>query len=97
VFLLTENIRNQKSNLGSWSYCKSFEGIPADSYGRGKRMATDAFNKVNGTQNIYAVGDTCIQLTDEKNLSRSSAGSSSGYSARLNLASNFKRILKTKQ
>jgi hypothetical protein len=22
VFLLTENIRNQKSNLGSWSYCK---------------------------------------------------------------------------
>lgn len=43
---------------------KAFEGIPAESYGRGKRMATDAFNKVNGTQNIYAIGDTCIQLTD---------------------------------
>jgi NADH dehydrogenase len=27
-------------------------------------MATDAFNKVNGTENIYAIGDTCIQLTD---------------------------------
>jgi NADH dehydrogenase len=40
-----------------------FEGIPAESYGRG-RMATDAFNKVNGTENIYAIGDTCIQLTD---------------------------------
>jgi hypothetical protein len=23
-----------------------FEGIPAESYGRGRRMATDAFNKV---------------------------------------------------
>ena len=41
-----------------------FEGIPAESYGRGKRMTTDAFNKVNATQNIYAIGDTCIQLTD---------------------------------
>jgi NADH dehydrogenase len=39
-----------------------FEGIPAES--RGRRMATDAFNKVNGTENIYAIGDTCIQLTD---------------------------------
>jgi NADH dehydrogenase len=32
-----------------------FEGIPAESYGRGRRMATDAFNKVNGTENIYAI------------------------------------------
>jgi NADH dehydrogenase len=43
---------------------REFEGIPAESYGRGKRMATDAFNKVNATENIYAIGDTCIQLTD---------------------------------
>ncbi len=43
---------------------KVFEGIPTESYGRGRRMATDAFNKVNGTENIYAIGDTCIQLTD---------------------------------
>jgi NADH dehydrogenase len=52
VFLLTENIRNQKSNLGSWSYCQSFEGIPADSYGQNE---CNRFNKVNGTINIYAV------------------------------------------
>jgi NADH dehydrogenase len=44
---------------------KVFEGIPSESYGRGKRMATDAFNKVNGTENIFAIGDTCIQLTDK--------------------------------
>ena len=44
---------------------REFEGIPTESYGRGKRLATDAFNKVNGTQNIYAIWDTCIQLTDK--------------------------------
>jgi NADH dehydrogenase FAD-containing subunit len=32
--------------------------------GRGKRMVTDAFNKVNGTKNIYAIGDTAIQNSD---------------------------------
>lgn len=43
---------------------REFEGIPAESYGRGKRMATDAFNKVNATENIYAIGDTSIQTHD---------------------------------
>ena len=41
-----------------------FEGIPAESYGRGKRMIVDAFNKVENTNNIYAIGDTCIQTSD---------------------------------
>jgi NADH dehydrogenase len=39
-----------------------FEGIPQKVWSR--KTATDAFNKVNGTENIYAIGDTCIQLTD---------------------------------
>jgi len=41
-----------------------FDGLPAESYGRGKRMLVDAYNKVNGTNNIYAIGDTCLQTTD---------------------------------
>lgn len=41
-----------------------FEGIPTESYGPGKRMLVDAFNKVQGTSNIYAIGDTCLQTTD---------------------------------
>ena len=41
-----------------------FEGIPTECYGRGKRLIVDEFNKVVGTQNIYAIGDTCIQNTD---------------------------------
>jgi NADH dehydrogenase len=60
------NWRNDSNQNLIWAAGVSaivFEGIPAESYGRGRRMATDAFNKVNGTENIYA-GDTCIQLTD---------------------------------
>jgi NADH dehydrogenase len=45
---------------------KAFDGLPAESYGRGKRMLVDAFNKVKDTQNIYALGDTALQTTDPK-------------------------------
>lgn len=44
---------------------KIFEGIPAESYGRGRRLLVDEFNKVNGVDCIYAIGDTCIQTTDK--------------------------------
>ena len=42
-----------------------FEGIPATSYGRGKRLLVDEFNKVIGTTNIFSIGDTCYQTTDK--------------------------------
>jgi NADH dehydrogenase len=44
---------------------KQFDGIAAESYGRGRRMATDAYNRVNLTTNVYAIGDTAIMNTDE--------------------------------
>jgi len=43
---------------------KVFDGIAMESYGRGRRLSVDEFNKVANTKNIYALGDTCIQLTD---------------------------------
>ncbi|WP_138485159.1 NAD(P)/FAD-dependent oxidoreductase [Dyadobacter bucti] len=42
-----------------------FEGLPNEVYGRGKRLIVDEFNMVTGTSNIYAIGDTCIQTTDQ--------------------------------
>ena len=42
-----------------------FTGISEDSLGRGKRMITDAFNRVGGYDNIYAIGDISVQLTDK--------------------------------
>lgn len=41
-----------------------FEGIPAESIGPGKRTLVDAFNQVLNTENIYAIGDTCLQTSD---------------------------------
>jgi NADH dehydrogenase len=41
-----------------------FEGIPETSLGAGGRMITDAYSRVNGLQNIYAIGDISIQQTD---------------------------------
>jgi len=41
-----------------------FEGIPATSLGIGKRMITDVYNKVQGLENIYAIGDASVQMTD---------------------------------
>ena len=38
-----------------------FDGIPPISYGKARRMLTDPFNKVVGLENIYAIGDTCMQ------------------------------------
>jgi len=38
-----------------------FEGIPPGCYGRGKRMLADPFNRVSGLEDVYAIGDTCLQ------------------------------------
>jgi NADH:ubiquinone reductase (H+-translocating) len=39
-----------------------FEGLPADAFGPGSRIKVDPFNRVTGTDNIYAIGDACIQM-----------------------------------
>nr|WP_315182578.1 NAD(P)/FAD-dependent oxidoreductase [uncultured Flavobacterium sp.] len=75
---------------------REFEGIPTESYGRGKRLATDAFNKVNGIQNIYAIGDTCIQLTDKNFPEGHPQVAQVAIQQGLNLAKNFKSINQNK-
>lgn len=40
-------------------------GLPADMIGRGRRVMVDEFNKVKGTQNIFAIGDICLQTSDK--------------------------------
>ncbi|OYU78962.1 MAG: FAD-dependent oxidoreductase [Flavobacterium sp. BFFFF1] len=43
---------------------RQFDGISVESYGRGRRLLVDEYNKLKGADNIYAIGDTCLQLTD---------------------------------
>jgi NADH dehydrogenase len=74
----------------------SFDGIPATSYGRWKRMMVNAYHEVEGLPGIYAIGDTCIQTGD--------AGFPGGHpqvaqvaiQQGKNLAANFKRLAENK-
>lgn len=43
---------------------RSIPGLPADSIGKGRRVIVDSNNKVQGTSNIYAIGDICFQTSD---------------------------------
>ncbi len=42
-----------------------FDGLSDDWYGAGNRLLVDEYNKIQGTENIYAIGDACLQKTDE--------------------------------
>lgn len=41
-----------------------FKGIPEHCYEEGNRLSVNEFNKVVGTENIFAIGDACVQKTD---------------------------------
>lgn len=59
-----ETIQSKNLIWAAGVSCRAFEGLPAESYGRAKRMIVDAHNKVINTTNIYSIGDTCYQDTD---------------------------------
>ncbi|HEY8957035.1 NAD(P)/FAD-dependent oxidoreductase [Chitinophaga sp.] len=42
----------------------AIEGIPAECYGRGKRLLVDEFNEIKGLKDVFAVGDISLQTTD---------------------------------
>ncbi len=44
---------------------KTIAGIPEESYGRGRRLEVNAFNRVNHTENIYAIGDIALMTADQ--------------------------------
>lgn len=43
-----------------------FDGLAVESYGPGKRLIVDQHNKLINYNNIYAIGDTCLQTSDVK-------------------------------
>lgn len=44
---------------------RTFDGIEATSLGKGRRMITDAYNRVRGYDNVFAIGDISIQFADQ--------------------------------
>lgn len=75
---------------------KVFEGMPVESFGRGKRMNVDAYNKVVNTNNIYAIGDTCLQITDTAFPEGHPQVAQVALQQGKNLAKNFKNEIKNK-
>ena len=79
---------------GVWA--KKFEGISPESYGRGRRMLTDGFNKVQFTKNIFAIGDTSLMTSDKNFPDGHPQVAQVAIQQGKNLAHNFVSMLKNK-
>ena len=71
----------------------TLEGIPTQVLGRGKRVLVDAYNKVNGMNNIYALGDICLMTSDGKFTEGHPQVAQVAIQQAKNLAENFVRML----
>jgi len=72
---------------------KVFDGIEKESYGRGRRLLVDEYGKVQGTQNIYAIGDTSLQTSDKNFPQGHPQLAQVAIQQGKNLAKNFKAML----
>ena len=75
---------------------KVFDGIPVEAYGRGRRMLVDEHNKLTLFPNIYAVGDTCLQVTDPQFPNGHPQLAQVAIQQALHLAKNFKAMVSNK-
>ncbi|WP_207511125.1 NAD(P)/FAD-dependent oxidoreductase [Longitalea luteola] len=60
--------RTIPTNVLIWAsgvVAREIRGLPASSVGRGRRILVDEHNKVQGTQNIFALGDICLMTADK--------------------------------
>jgi len=44
---------------------EQFDNIPPDLLGKGGRMLVNEYNQLQSYRNVFAIGDICLQLTDE--------------------------------
>jgi NADH dehydrogenase len=91
-----ETIKTKNLIWAAGVSAKLFEGIPTESYGRGKRMATDQYSKVNGLENVYAIGDTAILSGDKNFPDGHPQVAQVAIQQGLNLAKNFKAMVQNK-
>ena len=72
-------------------------GIPAENIARGRRIIVDEFNKVQGTANIYAIGDQCYQTSDKNYPNGHPQLAQVAIQQGNNLAKNLKRFTQQKE
>lgn len=61
-----EKIRTRNVVWAAGVRANGIEGIPTEAIGRGNRLKVNAFNQVEGFENIFAVGDIALMSGDEK-------------------------------
>ncbi|MCE4064660.1 NAD(P)/FAD-dependent oxidoreductase [Chryseobacterium gleum] len=71
---------------------KEVPGLPENSIGKGRRILVDAYNKVEETNTIYALGDIALMLSEEKYPKGHPQLAQVAIQQGKNLAANFKRI-----
>ena len=91
-----ETIKTKNLIWAAGVTARTYDGIPVDCYGRAKRMITDEFNQLKSFDNIYAIGDTCIQNSDENFPNGHPQVAQVAIQQGINLAHNFKLKLQNK-
>ncbi len=94
IFTNGEHITTKSLIWTAGVTAKVFDGIPSASIGGSKRMLVDAYNMVVGTQNIYAIGDTALQTSDEHFAKGHPQVAQVAIQHGVTLAKNFKAMVK---
>ncbi|HEY1112706.1 MAG TPA: NAD(P)/FAD-dependent oxidoreductase, partial [Chitinophagaceae bacterium] len=66
--VLLANGETIETNLLIWASGvtgRAIQGLPSEVIGRGRRVMVDEYNTVKGFDNIFALGDICLQTTDK--------------------------------
>jgi NADH dehydrogenase len=97
VFLDNGEVINARSLIWAAGIsAKRFDGMPEFVYCRSNRMYVDEFNKVNGIDNIYAIGDTYMQLSNKNHPGGHPQVGQVALQQGKNLAKNFKLMAQSK-
>ena len=75
----------------------ALEGIPQEALGKGKRVMVDAFNRVNGMNNVFAIGDICFMTADENFPNGHPQVAQPAIQQAKNLAQNLGRLIEGKE
>jgi NADH dehydrogenase len=81
---------------GSGIIANNFNGLPKESRGRGGRFIVDEYNKLQGYSNIFAIGDICLQTSDERFPNGHPQVAQVAIQQGKHLAKNFKLMYKEK-
>jgi NADH dehydrogenase len=93
VVLSTGEIIETKSLiLAAGITAKKFEGVPSTNIGQGNRMITDEYNKIHELDDVYAIGDICIQKNDPAYPNGHPQLAQTALQQGANLANNFARM-----